>query len=502
MVASIPQVIGKINPHLYADNGEELLKKYGTPSKIDAEKVKDRAVEFIGEGKINTKGIPLEGQEVKHKLIYDSSTDTLEPIYFFILDLMNDFGINTQKLVDNFSSSPGSGHFSELGQKKSIMQQNASKVMGDINTVLRSILNLIYDLRDFRIRLQSYEDLKEGDKEKKDAALLSLKQIWMDKVDIQKGNSSIKSMALSQAGFVTLIDAFLAAKTQKDVDNLDLNQIVKRVLKPRLAEFNTWLKESESELRKRYEMEKTYLKSQVASLKTYTRWARPYLIAAQKLQEDSDSKDPSLVSIFNTIMLELTLLGRREFKPDLPKGAKTTRKYYECVLVDFYFRGIPQRVQGQQHFAFGGRAEVTFRGYILNEEELAKFDAEMKDSDLNIGLRMIEGITEDSLGQLEDDIKYFIGEEALFKDKNNEENSSKKDKDTSNPFLALLGIYDKKEKSKDKKDSKEEDIKNKPIKKDSWTEKTFIRNQGAEAVSETTWTIFDIYKKGHGMASW
>ncbi len=411
---------------------------------------------------------------------------------------MNDFGIKVEKLVDNFSSSPGSGHFSELGQKKSIMQQNATKVMGDINTVLRSILNLIYDLRDFRIRLQSYEDLK--DKNQKDQALLSLKQIWMDKVDIQKGNSSIKSMAMSQAGFVTLIDAFLAAKTVEDVDKLDLNQIVKRILKPRLHEFNVWLKESESELRKRYEMEKTYLKSQVASLKTYTRWARPYLIAAQKLQEESDSKDPSLVTVFNTLMLELTLLGRREYSPDLPKGAKTTRKYYECILVDFYFRGIPQRVQGQQHFAFGGRAEVTFRGYVLNEDELAKFDAEMKDSDLNLGLRMIEGITEDSLGQLKEDLKYFIGEDAMFEDEERKEKPSSP-KDTSNPFVALIGGYNKKDNPKSK-DKKEEDPKTKKISKDSWTEKTFVRSPAAEAVSETTWTLFDIYKKGHGMASW
>jgi len=442
--------------------------------------------------------ISKRGPDTEHKLVYDSSTETLEPIYFFILDLMNDFGINTQKLVDNFSSSPGSGHFSDLGQRKSIMQQNASKVLVDINTVLRSILNLIYDLRDFKIRLQAYEDLK--DDKKRDQALLSLKQVWMDKVDIQKGNSSIKSMALSQAGFVTLIDAFLAAKTQKDVNNLDLNQVVKRILGPRLAEFNIWLKESESELRKRYEMEKTYLKSQVASLKTYARWARPYLIAAQKLQEDSDSKDPALVSIFNTIMLQLTLLGRRGYDGEVPKGAKADRKYYECVLVDFYFRGIPQRVQGQQHFAFGGRAEVTFKGYILNEEELAKFDAEMKDSDLNLGLRMIEGITEDSLGQLKEDLKYFIGEEAMFEEKK-KESSSDKNKDTSNPFLALLGVYNKKEKATSDSDSKE-DIKDKPIKKDSWTERKFIREPGAEAVKETVWTLFDVYKKAHGMASW
>ena len=67
-------------------------------------------------------------------------------------------------------------------------------------------------------------------------------------------------MAFGQSAFITLIDAFLSVKTVKDVDNLDLNERVKRIVKERLAEFNIWLGESESELRKRYEIEKSYLR--------------------------------------------------------------------------------------------------------------------------------------------------------------------------------------------------------------------------------------------------
>jgi len=210
----------------------------------------------------------------EHKLVYDSPTETLEPIYFFILDLMSDLGLKPEKLIDNFVSSPGSQHFGEMGQRTSVMQQQGAKLLGDINTVLRSILNLIYDLREFKIRLVAYEDLKNSSK--KASAILSLKQVWMDKVDIQKGNSSIKAMALGQAGFNTLIDAFLVVNSEEDIDRLDLNQIVKRILKPRLHDFNIWLKESEGELKKRYDIERTYLKSQVNSLKIYSRWAKPY----------------------------------------------------------------------------------------------------------------------------------------------------------------------------------------------------------------------------------
>jgi hypothetical protein len=51
------------------------------------------------------------------------------------------------------------------------------------------------------------------DKEKKNMALLSLKQIWMDKVDMNKGNSSIKAMAFGQSAFITLMDAFLSVNS-------------------------------------------------------------------------------------------------------------------------------------------------------------------------------------------------------------------------------------------------------------------------------------------------
>jgi hypothetical protein len=443
-------------------------------------------------------------EEAVHKLVYDSPTETLEPIYFFILDLMNDFGLKPEKLVDNFSSSPGSQHFGEMGQRASIMQQQGSKILGDINTVLRSILNLIYDLREFKIRLQAYEDLESP--EKREAAILSLKQIWMDKVDVQKGNSSIKAMALGQAGFNTLIDAFLVVKNEKDVDKLDLNDIVKRILRPRIFEFNVWLKNSGAELRKRYEIEKTYLKSQVNSLRIYARWARPYLKAAQDLEMAETSRNPALVKMFNTLLLELTLLGKRKLdvaslvaSGDFPKPfgkekflKSLKRIYHPCILVDFNFRGMPQKTQ--QGFAMGGRAEVTFRAYALNSEELEKLNQELKKSDLDSALSLIEGSTEESLGQLKKDIDYFLKEDELKEEE-------KGRRDTSNPFLALFGVYDKKPKKKEKKQNKEEKKEIGEIEKDNWYEKEYFRKTVAEEAKETAFSIFEIYKKAHGMPS-
>ncbi len=497
MTASISQILGKINPEKYAENGKELLKKYRHPSEIPAEEIKEQSL-------------------AKHGLVYDSSSETLEPVYFFILDLMNDFGLETEKIIDNFTSSPGSGHFAELGQRANIMQQQGTKILGDVNTVLRSVLNIIYDLKEFRIRLSHYDSMK--DEKRKEAALLALKQIWMDKVDITKGNSSIKAMALGQAGFQTLIDAFLFSKNLEDADKLDLNDRVKRILRPRILEFNDWVEHSEKELRKRYELEKSYLASQVNSMKLYARWAKPYLRAAQQLEMKSSGgeREPALVKAFNTILLELTLLGKQKIKPQeealsgmLPKEferLKIKRDYYFCTLIEFKFRGIPQRIAQQAHYTFGGRAEISFKAYVLNSEELKKFEEELGASDMEDVLRLIEGATGESLEKIQDEIDFFLeekNEEEMRGQK--QEKVGEKSTDTSNPFTALIGGYDKpgaetgSGKDTGKKTGK---IKNWWPEKESFMEKENLRPLAEEKAKETAFKIFDVYKKAHGMPSY
>lgn len=448
--------------------------------------------------------------EAEHVLGYDSAAEGLEPIYFFITDLMGDFGLKTEKLVDNFTSSPGSGHFGELGQRATIMQQQGGKILADINAVLRSVLNLIYDLKDFKMRLQQYGGLKSKDRLIRDAAVLSLKQIWMDKVDILKGNSSIKSMALGQAGFITLIDAFLSVADEKEVDKIDLNDRVKRILKPRIQEFNIWLAQSENELKKRYELEKNYLRSQVNSLKLYSRWAKPYLKSAQQLEQKEAGRSVDLVKTFNTILLELTLFGKS--KLDIKSQAlagelpikfaedsflKKQRNYNVCILVDFYFRGIPQRVSQQQaHYSFGGKTKVTFKAYVLNDDELEKLNQELSKSDLEDVFKLIEGATTDSMGRLQEEIDSFLNEK-------DEETKEKKKSNEVNPFLALIGKYENKKESEKKEDkNKKKEDKEKLIKKDSWIEAELIRPLVAKKSSAMAFDLFNTYKKAHGMASY
>lgn len=447
------------------------------------------------------------------QLEYDSPSESLEPVYFWILDYQTKKGFTNEKLIDNFASSPGSGHFSELGMKKSQMQEQASKLMATINQILRSVLNLIYDLKEFKIRLDHYDAAKSKDKNMANAGLLSLKQIWMDKVDMQRGQGSINAMSSGNLQFVTLRDAFLTANSPKDVDRLDLNDRVKRVLKARIQEFVEWRKRSEQELRKRFEIEKTYLKSQVDALKLQSRWAKPYLKAAERLEQSQNLEaDAALVTAFNTILLQLTLMSTAPIKTadatlssaptsksyqsgrvlpeDFKKVLKKTRNFYAVVVVDFKFIGIPSKV-GQQ-YVFGGKATVDFKGYALHEEELDLLRHKLDESDLASALKLVQGMTEESLEQLQIDIDEFLKDEE-----------EKPESVDTNPFTALFSSFKPKKKEKDDKKSKLAKLKRldkKGIKPDSYAEK-YVRNLTTVTAMDEAFDLYDKYKKGHGMAS-
>ncbi|UZE94226.1 MAG: hypothetical protein IB618_01485 [Candidatus Pacearchaeota archaeon] len=412
----------------------------------------------------------------EHGLVYDSPAEQLEPVYFWILEFMKELGFDVEKIVDNFAASPGSGYFAEIGQRAKIMQEEGMKIMQTIGVMLKSLVNLFYDLKEFEIRLKQYDLAKSKDEKKRESGILGLKQIWMDKVDIQRGNTSIKGLA-SQFMYATVIDAFMIAKNPEEVDKMDLNDRVKRVLKPRVAEFLAWRDRSEAELRKRFEVERAWVKSQVDSLKLYTRWAKPYLKAAQELMMKEKTREPSLVKAFNIILLELSIIGKNKINVqkeadlgNLPKkfrNLKLKRDYYACVFVDFVFRGTPTRTP-QGHYVFGGRAEVNFKAYALNEDELKVLDKELDKEDFKDALSLVETVTEQSLSQVIEDLEHF---------------TEKKEKE---------------EKKKKEKEKKELEIGK--IKKDNF-EESIIRKFAERTASALCYKIYDVYKKSHGMAS-
>ncbi len=146
MADEIPKIIAAINPR-YMD----------TSDKQKTRKVR----ELLKKGRFQDAVKEIKPEAVwKNHMTYDSPSTTLEPLYFWLLDKIKDFGYDIEKVVDNFSASPGSGYFAELGARATKMQEEGIKILGTVNTVIKSIVNIIYDLKDFEIRLKHYDNVK------------------------------------------------------------------------------------------------------------------------------------------------------------------------------------------------------------------------------------------------------------------------------------------------------------------------------------------------------
>jgi hypothetical protein len=439
------------------------------------------------------------------KITFDSQQAQLEPIYYWLLDFIQESDWDVKKITDNFMSSPGSGHFAEMGQRATKMQEEGMKILGGLNQVIKSALNLIYDLKEFEIRLEHYDDANLEDEKKKEAGMLALKQIWLDNVDLKRGRGSIHSMA-TEIGYTTIREVFMMANNIDDLKKMNseeegglINDQVLRILIPRISEFLKWKEYSEKELRKRMNIEKNYLKSQIETIKLYSAWMKPYLKAAEELKQRGFEGNAALVNAFSTSMFELTLFGKKEEKlPEKFKDYNLKRKYYSGIIVSLIYRGhVSQRVtqKGDYAFAMGGKIDMTFDSYALNEEELKLVDKELEKDDVADSMSFSMNLAEDALKELKEDLDHFLKSDE---EKKKEEKKEEKKSEDINPFSALWSIFKRKEKSSVKGGKEIESAKD--ISPDNYIEKV-VRIQAINNASNGLYTIYDIYKKAHGMVS-
>jgi len=156
----------------------------------------------------------------QYELGFDSQQNQLEPSYYWLLDWIGERGWDWEKLVDNFMASPGSGQFSEMNMKATKMQEEGMKILGGLNQVVKSVLNLVYDLKEFELRLAHYEDYASENERKKEEGALALKNIWLDNVDLKRGRGSIHQMS-AELGYTTLREVFMMANSTDDLKRMN-----------------------------------------------------------------------------------------------------------------------------------------------------------------------------------------------------------------------------------------------------------------------------------------
>ncbi len=394
----------------------------------------------------------------KYEFEVHDFTSSLEPYYFWMLDFFKKVGYKVEKTKEEMGASVVSQFFGELSVRKQQFERRGVEILGNVNTVVKSIINLLYDLREFDRKLKIYDDLHKGDKKNKTAARLTLKRIWMDEVDVRKGNASIHVMSSQQGPqFAVLRDAFMIADNQEDLEKMDVQDRTKRILKGRLQEYLKWEEESEKELRQRRKIELAYLKSQVESLRLYSKWARPYLKAAQMISfKEPSINDPELIQAFDQNVIEIILRGKKDYsiksfiepgafpvsyKPPLMKKSPmptviepkvfseseikrmSARKggpiAHSVIEIRFTYRARPTMVSQSQQGGGGayrqlGKINVEFIGYAMTPEEYSN----LKKQEEQEAMKFIEGLTTDSLEGMREELEEYLEEiELSEKDK-------------------------------------------------------------------------------------
>ena len=172
------------------------------------------------------------------------------------------------------------------------------------------------------------------------------------------------------------------------------------------------------------------------------------------------------------------------------------------MLVDFTYRGhVSQRVTqgGDYGFARGGRVEITYDSYALNEQEWEFVQKEYETSDAIDSMKFSSEIAESALEDLKEDLKHFL--DGKYEEDIEAEKKKKEKEDDINPFTALWDLVKDLFRTDANKLGKMEKIDEiKEMKKDNFIERQ-VRADAAEKASSSLYTVYDIYKKAHGQAS-
>jgi len=191
----------------------------------------------------------------------------------------------------------------------------------------------------------------------------------------------------------------------------------------------------------------------------------------------------------------------------------TKKKYYACVELAFSFRSIPHTMRQTQtgtHYVQGGRIEINFRAFGLDEDEVKA----VEEQEIFEGLEYVEGITTDTIEQIQEDIKKYLEDEEEPEDprervkflerllrqtseKNVKREIQKKIKQIEKeivkkesppgPFSSLISGF--------------KEVKNfvfKSKRSDSFISQQ-VRNTAKATAAENAYRIYHVYKKTHGM---
>lgn len=371
------------------------------------------------------------------KLTYDCLDDSLEAIYFALLETIQErAGWETVILEDTIQAAAGAGIFQDLSRKGVTAQHEATRLIGNAQTLVRGMTQAVSDLRQLQERLRLHHEHLNSNEEMSAAALQQLKQRWLEETEAGRRAQSL-NRTVERPFLTSFLDPPLSQSAPDAGDsNLNGNSGALRGIE---KEFRHWLGEDERELRLRLQLGRKQLQAQLETLKLQAQWLHPYLRLADQLKPTSTAS-PSLVTAFNTALFEVTLLAVHPLnvtdaieQGELPGWVErfSHREFSAVVVVELFFRSAPLRLGGGSH-AHRGRVEMRLSSYALHAAELETLRREYHRDELGELLQTLGAGIPANLEQMIRDLEETPLAAATV-------DSRSADADT-NPFTALFTL--------------------------------------------------------------
>ncbi len=467
---------------------------------------------ILGPGEEPVKKPKILGKDIKsvkkQKLIIEQMGASAEPSYFWVLNFLrhqNGLDYEVEKTSDVFSATEMSTFFGTAEEKKQRQQERISQYLATVGNMTKSVFQMVRELRIMDERLEYYEKSYKND----EAAEITLKNIWTNIVEGGgESPTSIFGMA-RRLGFVTVPDLFFKINPRSGSSGVDkeinllkkegINPRVRNVLKHKLMEYYTWKEKTYSELKWGKNFRLKALNQHYQSMRMYIKWIKPFLKNVRKL-EMSQENAPELVTAFETSLIKLELFAfKKTYELTTDRGI-VEREFTEkipCIRVTFKFVTLPEMAfqkEYQRAAVHAGRVEITIEGFVLSPKEVEEYKKEKEYEDLEI-LKSLD----ESLEALGDELKKYLIESGEV----TAEQLGKKPKpegkiylkDVVGPFSSVLDGF------KYIFSGLKWDSGDKKKRKLSYYERE-QEEAAAKVVGDHVYTVYDIYKKTHGMLSW
>ncbi|MCL4362815.1 MAG: hypothetical protein OH338_01985 [Candidatus Parvarchaeota archaeon] len=246
-----------------------------------------------------------------------------QPEYYSVMQMFGALGYRSIRTAESVDPSSLSSLMNMVFEKRKNLEDRVMQLLGNINTVLKSLIAIIYELKELERNLYLYDELKDTDKDKAEAAELALKRVFLDNVDSRKGGASLSALSRSPTqsqggpGFIDIMSVFYQVKSLKDVQNIDRNEQYKNILKNRYIEYEKWKEINGNDLKNRKSMLLQYLKSQMGSFNLYVDWCSTYLSLLAKMglktakSADRYIEGASKPDIFENESFSVTAVGSK-----------------------------------------------------------------------------------------------------------------------------------------------------------------------------------------------